>query len=131
VAVDWSYVGFGALGEELVPLVEASAIFREVELSQLQMLYEIALEGYLEGLRDAGWRGDPRLVQLGYKAAANLRYGLAAYAEFLVNLLDDNLARSSQVFGLLPEQLVDWAAALFAQVAPLREGVPELMAILD
>jgi hypothetical protein len=131
VAVDWSYVGFGALGEELVPLVEASIIFREVELSQAQALYEIALEGYLEGLRDAGWRGDPRLVQLGYKAAANLRYGLAAYAEFLVNLLDDNLARSSQVFGLSPEQLVDWGAALSAQVAPLREGVPELMAILD
>jgi hypothetical protein len=131
VAVDWSYVGCGAVGEELVPLVEASIMFGEVELTQARALYEIALEGYLEGLRDAGWRGDPRLVHLGYKAASNLRYGIGAYAEFLVQILEDDLAQSREVFGMTPEETVDYSVALMAQMRLLREGVRELMAILD
>jgi len=131
VAVDWSYVGCGAVGEELVPLVEASIMFGGVELTQARALSEIALEGYLEGLRDAGWRGDPRLVHLGYKAAANLRYGIGAYAEFLVQILENGLAQSREVFGMTPEETVDYSVAMMAQLAPLREGVRELMAILD
>jgi hypothetical protein len=32
-------------------------------------------EGYLAGLRDAGWGGDARLARLGYAATVALRYG--------------------------------------------------------
>lgn len=131
VAVDWSYVGCGAVGEELVPLVEASILFFEVDMSQARALYEIALEGYTEGLRDAGWHGDFRLVHLGYKAAANLRYGIAAFAEFLVTVLDENRELVRQTVGLSLEQVVDLSAAANAQLVPLREGIPELMTVLD
>jgi hypothetical protein len=132
VAIDWSYAGQGAIGEELVPLVEASLIFAEVDLTQAQALSEIALAGYLEGLRDAGWCGDPRLVHLGYKAASNLRYALAAFAEFLIQVLDESQHwRAEQVFGVSMDQLVDRAVEMVAQLAPLREGARELLAILD
>jgi hypothetical protein len=33
--------------------------------------------------------------------------------------------------GLSPEQIVDYSVAMMAQISPLREGVRELMAILD
>jgi hypothetical protein len=132
VAIDWAYTGQGAIGEELVPLVEASILFFGVEMTQAQALDEIALEGYLEGLRDAGWHGDPRLAQLGYRAASHVRYAIGALAEFLLNLLDEaehpELERTT---GLSVEQLVDFVAAAFAQLALLREGTRELLAILD
>jgi len=132
VAIDWAYTGQGAIGEELVPLVEASLMFSEVAPTQGQILSEMVLEGYLDGLRDAGWHGDPRLVHLGYKAASNVRYALGAFAESLVYALDESqYARVEQLFGGSVEQLADGAAEMAAQIAPLREGVQELMAILD
>jgi hypothetical protein len=74
VAIDWAFMGQAALGEELVPLVLASVAFFGVELSELQELEEIAFRNYLEGLHDVDWHGDPRIVRLGYVAAAALRY---------------------------------------------------------
>jgi len=35
-----------------------------------------AFTGYIDGLRDAGWRGDPAEVRFAYCAASALRYGL-------------------------------------------------------
>jgi hypothetical protein len=74
VAIDWAFVGSGAVGEELVPLIEASIVFMEVDLSDVLEIENQVLEGYLAGLSDVGWQGDPRQVRLGYTAAASLRY---------------------------------------------------------
>jgi len=74
VAIDWGFMGQAALGEELVPLVLASVIFFAVDPSELRELDQIAFGNYLEGLHDVGWHGDPRIVRLGYVAAAALRY---------------------------------------------------------
>ncbi len=43
--------------------------------AQLPELGEIVFDGFLRGLRDAGWRGDPRLSRLGYLCAVALRFG--------------------------------------------------------
>lgn len=74
VAIDWAFLGCGALGEELAPLVAASAFFGD-ELAAVGELEEAAFAGYLEGLRAAGWEGEARMVRLGYAAAVGLRYG--------------------------------------------------------
>ncbi len=76
VAIDWAFAGMGALGEELVPLVTASVGFFGIEVDRLRELEEVVFERYLAGLRDAGWRGDPRLVRFAYAAASGLRFGL-------------------------------------------------------
>jgi hypothetical protein len=91
VAIDWAFAGKGALGEELVPLVLGSVMFFEVGLDQAQALEEIAFESYLKGLRDAGWRGDPRQVRLGYAAAASLWYRFNDIGRWLAVALDENL----------------------------------------
>jgi hypothetical protein len=91
VAIDWAFVGRGAIGEELVPLVMASFIFYEVGLDKAQALEEIAFEGYLKGLRDVGWRGDPRQIRLGYAVAASLRYKFNDIGRWLAVALDENL----------------------------------------
>lgn len=108
IAIDWAFVGTGALGEEIVPLVSASLAFFEVELAEAQALDEIVFEGYLEGLRDAGWRGDPRAVRFVYAAASALRY----LFPIGLNLLLEESGRAwlEQAFGrTIEEALDDWA----------------------
>jgi hypothetical protein len=99
VVIDWSYVGQGAIGQELVPLALAGVAFNEVDFAQAQALEDIAFEGYLEGLHQAGWRGDPRQVRLGY-TAASLRYRFAELNIGMERMLDESQHPfMEQVFG--------------------------------
>lgn len=59
VAIDWAFVGGGAVGEELEPLICRSLDFGDIEMSQAGELDRIVFAGYLDGLSDAGWQGDP------------------------------------------------------------------------
>jgi hypothetical protein len=70
VALDWAFCGPGALGMDLGALVATSAYFFEVEPAEAGELEATALDGYLGGLRDAGWSGDARIVRLGYLLSA-------------------------------------------------------------
>jgi hypothetical protein len=53
---------FGTMRRQAVPVQRASTLAHTV------------LQHYEQGLRDAGWRGDPQLVRLGYAAAVALRW---------------------------------------------------------
>jgi hypothetical protein len=75
VALDWAFVGRAAVGEELGALVAASLLRGDVALDEAGALEEAALDGYLAGLREAGWSGSPQAARLGYAAAVALRYG--------------------------------------------------------
>ncbi len=76
VGIDWSMLGPGAIGEELAPFVGISLQFLDVPAADAQELDRVAFEGYLAGLTDSGWRGDPRLVRFGYTAALALFLGI-------------------------------------------------------
>ena len=105
VAIDWSDVGIGALGEELGGFVLSPAIFYKLEVADLPHLDRIAFAGYLTGLREAGWAGSAQLVRLGYTTAAFLRYGLGVI-QFLPLHLDET-QRSAQelIFGRPVEEV--------------------------
>jgi len=107
VAVDWAYAGRRATGAELVPLIQAGVGFFEIELAQLQDLEATAFEGYLEGLRDAGWRGDRQQVRLGY-TAASLHYFIGTTAMAVPMILDENLhGWFQQSFGHPVDEVLD------------------------
>jgi hypothetical protein len=74
VPIDWSYAGPAALGAELVPLVLAGFGLGSIPISEGSRLAQLALEGYLKGLGDAGWRGDPDLVRFGFSVGSFYRY---------------------------------------------------------
>jgi hypothetical protein len=100
ILIDWAFVGPAAVGEELVPLINASIVFLEVGLDQAQELEEVVLAGYLAGLQDVGYHIDPRQVRFGYAAAAALRYNIGAIRLILPMLLDTSQhAILEQVFG--------------------------------
>ena len=129
VAVDWAFAGRGAIGEELVPLVLANIFFFEIDFAQAQELEDIVFEGYLEGLCDAGWRGDPRQARLGY-TAASLRHKFADLGVMAV-MLDESLHDwYQQLFGRSIEEGCDHLAQIGGFVDNLIDKARELVDVL-
>ena len=128
IAIDWAFVGTGALGEEIVPLVSASLAFFEVELAEAQALEEIVFEGHLDGLRDAGWRGDPRAVRFAYAAASALRY----LFPIGLNLLLEESGRDwlEQAFGRTIGDALDYWANCRRFLLGLTDEARELLSAL-
>ncbi|MFN8636927.1 MAG: hypothetical protein U0893_24020 [Chloroflexota bacterium] len=76
VALDWEEIGPGAIGAEIATLVFGSLRRGDLDVEQTDHLDRLVFGGYLDGLRDAGWSGDPRLARFGYAAAVALRWYL-------------------------------------------------------
>ena len=72
VAIDWSFVGMAPAGQEVAVLVGGSHIWLDAEPDELTTMSARSFAAYVEGLRDAGWRGDERLVRFAYAASAAL-----------------------------------------------------------
>jgi hypothetical protein len=90
VAIDWGYMGTAPVGAELVALVAASLGFLEIPSDRVMELDRLCFEGYLQGLGDAGWKGDPKLVRTGYVVSLLLRYPIAGQiGEMLPKFLDE------------------------------------------
>lgn len=72
VFLDWSFVGDGAVGEDAGNLVPDSFFDwpHRARAGLAEDLPEAVTEAYLDGLKQAGWRGDPRLAVLGIRASA-------------------------------------------------------------
>jgi hypothetical protein len=68
--LDWAFVGDGAVGEDAGNLVPDAVLDHFVPADRLPEFETVVLDGYLSGLRQAGWAGDSRLVRLGMWAAA-------------------------------------------------------------
>ena len=66
IGVDWSFVGKGAIGNDLGELVGTSMYFLEYEPSEASVLEEAVFEGYLAGLAEHKLDLDVRLIRLGY-----------------------------------------------------------------
>ncbi|HEX7444406.1 MAG TPA: hypothetical protein VF320_10985 [Acidimicrobiales bacterium] len=69
VLVDWSFAGDGAAGEDIGNLVPDGVFDLFWPADRLVELEEAVFVAYTEGLGEAGWAGDPRLVRLGMTAA--------------------------------------------------------------
>lgn len=131
VIIDWSYTGKGAIGQELAPLVLAGVAFSEVDFSQAKALEDIVFDGYLEGLHQAGWRGEPRLVRLGY-TAASLRFRFAELNHALDMIFDESQHPFlERVFGCSIVEAQDHWAQVGNLVDNLTDEARDLMKDLD
>jgi hypothetical protein len=70
ILIDWAFAGIGALGEDVGNLVLDSVWDLLHPAAILPALDGAVTAGYLDGLRDVGWRGDERLVRLAICASA-------------------------------------------------------------
>jgi len=76
IMLDWAFCGPGGVGMDIGDLVAASTYFFDSDPDQVGELERMIFDGYLAGLRHAGWAGDERLVRLGYTISVALRLGV-------------------------------------------------------
>jgi hypothetical protein len=101
-----------------------------VGLDRLHELEEIVFEGYLEGLCEAGWSGDPQQVRLGY-TAASVRYILPELQRWLGLILDESLrAEEEQRIGRPAGATFDFVARMRPLLFGKLEEARDLMGIL-
>lgn len=107
VMIDWAFAGSAAAGEEIAPLVAASLNFLEFDSAQTKSLDQVVFEGYVEGLHEAGWRGDPRIVRSTYAVSSILRLciGVSGVAFMVADESQHKLLE--QIFGHPLEELLD------------------------
>ncbi len=104
VAIDWAFVGSAAL-------VWVSLLEFHVEVADAAALEEGVLLGYMEGLCEAGWRGNSRLVRLGYTISSLLQWGILP--DVLSYALDEEQHAALELQYKRPiEQNVEQAAAV-------------------
>jgi hypothetical protein len=113
VAVDWSYTGLAPVGAELAAFVAASVYLGGVPPGDALRLEQLALDGYLDGLGQVGWQGDPDMVRFCYAATVFWRYFLAAFpGEMVPFFLDEQLhPMVEKSFGMTVGQAADVYAA--------------------
>ena len=95
-AVDWGFCGPAPLGADLGDLVYGPVWFCDVEIADLPAVEDAAFAGYHAGLGEAGWRGDPRLVRLGFAAQVAVRMA-ACMPGWAALMLGPERAASSKV----------------------------------
>ena len=79
VFLDWAFVGDGALGEDIGNLVPDAVLDLLLPYDRLDELDERLTRAYLDGLHEAGWDGDARVVRLGICGSAVKYDWLTAY----------------------------------------------------
>lgn len=98
VAIDWDEVGVAPLGEDVARMVGSSLHWFFIgRMDQAPALTEVVLARYLDGLRDAGWRGDPAVVTSTYRAVIGTIYALSytGIANGIVEQRIENRARNA------------------------------------
>jgi hypothetical protein len=76
VLIDWAYAGTGAIGEQLGSLVGMTIMLGEVDAVDMRGATNDAIDAYLGGLSDEGWRGDTSHVRFAAHVACALQAGL-------------------------------------------------------
>ena len=75
VLIDWAFCGPGGLGNDLGELIGTSLSYFAVDPVNAPEFEAAVLEGYLDGLREAGWSGEAWLARLGYLISLALYWG--------------------------------------------------------
>jgi hypothetical protein len=105
VAIDWEHAGHYAYGEEVGQTLSVASAFFDVATADLPALDEALFAGYLAGLREAGWRGDPRPVRFAYAAHAALRNAFNAVGTSVPD--ETGRASARQNYGHAWEELAE------------------------
>ena len=105
VAIDWAFVGIGAVGEDAGNLAPDAVLDFHVDPAQINDLYDALVMGYDAGLRDAGWDGDISVVRLGMAATIAAKYAWIAPAMLRATSEDRALLNRRPI-----EDAVNWWA---------------------
>ncbi len=127
VAIDWAQIGIDAIGVELVSLVISSCFHSEFRIGNIRELAHEVFDAYLQGLADAGWHGEPRLVRLGFTAGSAMVGGLS-YVWFdppkeLVPVIESDLNMSIEKIRINKQHIRDFALELADEARQLMASL--------
>lgn len=108
VAIDWAFLGTGAVGVDLGQMLVGNAMWLHIPPRRLETFTEALFESYLAGVRDSGAQVDVNAIRLAFHLSVAVRVGL--YLPFLLLLLTSRGATA------------EWAR-LFE--GPMSRSVPE------
>jgi hypothetical protein len=115
VVLDWQCAGLGPVGE-IGNLLLTSLMNLEMKGADASALDAVIWESYLQGLQEAGWKGDARQVRFCYTAYPALRWGLVFPLLMVLPYVLDESKRTEaeEKYGQSIEELLrQWADALY------------------
>ncbi len=76
IAIDWQFASVSGIGEDLGRMFGYALMKNKIPISSLEEYKESIFESYVQGLRDAGWKGNSDLARFGFNVSAGLRFVL-------------------------------------------------------
>jgi hypothetical protein len=133
VAIDWAYVGQAAVGMEIAVHFIISLTFNEIPIIIAQEFDTLLYENYLEGLRNAGWKGDARQARLGFTAAASCKYFENLMFAASNDWINDPVlqAQWEKEFGQSVQAVLEQAGGILRYVFQLADEARQLMEELN
>jgi hypothetical protein len=116
VLLDWSFVGEGAVGEDVSNLILDSFTDGLMDPELLPEIAESTTASYLKGLRDGGWSGSPDDVRTAIAACGAAKYSWLGPA-VLGRAVRDDLGTSSYNRDSSVESTVRRVTGLFTLIA--------------
>jgi hypothetical protein len=111
VLFDWAIAGYAAPGQEIANLIWSSFLEFKVDVTEAAQLETAVFDGYLQGLVEAGWQGDARLVRCAYLISSVLIFGLVPEAvDHALNEAEH--AVLERYYGWSIDRMIEQAAAV-------------------
>jgi hypothetical protein len=85
IVIDWALLGIGALGEDIGTQIGGNLFHLFVDPSTSELYKDRAIEAYLCGLHESGWRGDKYSIHFACYTTASLRY--ITYGAYMLMIL--------------------------------------------
>lgn len=89
IAIDWQFASISGVGEELGRMFGYALLKKKIPINKVAEYKEELFLNYMQGLRDAGWDGNSKLVRFGFTASASLRF-IMVIDKLLSNLEEDD-----------------------------------------
>jgi hypothetical protein len=127
VLLDWSFAGEGAVGEDAANLILDSCTDGLMDVALLPEIAAAVTDGYVRGLRDAGWPAPADAVRAAIAACGAAKYSWFAPA-LLTRAIRDDLGPSSYGQDRSAAEAVrrvTGLVTLIAEWAHLTELVPD------
>jgi hypothetical protein len=133
IALDWSMLGHGEVGAEIGITTAVNLAWMDVAGDQARQLDGVVFDSYLAGLRDVGWRGDPRLARFGYTATAALTGCVARTIIFGALILsnEDDTRGLESIVGHSLDEILDQEATIQPFLLDLGDEALQLMESLQ
>jgi hypothetical protein len=123
VAIDWSQVGIGAVGQDLDQLILDPVWMQVLPDASLDALQTHVLRGYAAGLRSSGFDVGEADVQRWYAAAAGVHYAPLAALQALTAGDPALVRESEQHHGMAYEAIVANRTRVVTRAVELAESV--------